>query len=70
MVIAGAARSVTVDTLISGHWYDAGVAPVDEALQADGQQPANPDLVRARRTVLAPSLDARSGRNSTREPAQ
>jgi hypothetical protein len=60
MVIAGAARSVTVDTLICGHWYDAVVALVDEALQADGQQPASHDLVRGGQTMLVPRLAART----------
>src|SRR5829696_4454117 len=49
MVIAGAATSATVDTLLRGHWYDAVVALLDEALQADGQRPASADLVRARK---------------------
>ena len=48
MVIAGAARSATVGILLRGHWYDAVVALLDEALPGDGQQPASADLIRAR----------------------
>jgi hypothetical protein len=48
MGTAGAAESATVDTLLRGHWYDAVLALLDQALRDDGQPARTADLGRAR----------------------
>ena len=48
MATAGAAVSATVGTLLHGHWYDAVVALLDEAVRADGPPTDIADLGRAR----------------------
>ena len=37
MGTAGAAESATVGRLLRGHWYDAVLALLDEAVRGDGQ---------------------------------
>ena len=45
---AGAAESATVGSLLRGHWYDAVLALLDEAVRGGGQPGRGADLSRAR----------------------
>ncbi len=56
MATAGAAESATVGTLLRGHWYDAVVALLDEAIGSDGSM--RPPQVQGRASTGSAQIPA------------